>query len=263
VDIELSQQERYSIEVHLKDCQTCRFIYEQERELKKAIRAAVASVTAPAELREKILSDCRVITEGGNVGGRWQRLLRPLQTGLRPAFVSVTIFLLVVAGLYLMWPVEKPIALAALQTHESIVVGAISLAKSGDPREVKKFLFRSVGGTFAPMEYDFSVAGLRAVAGLVQEIGGRKALVTVYEGKGSPVICLTFMGSERDAPADATVFFDAGKERNFYTFSQGGTNAVFQRVGERVCILVSEMPPQDLLTLARSRVQPASLKLQQ
>jgi hypothetical protein len=103
------------------------------------------------------------------------------------------------------------------------------------------------------MEYDFSLLGLQAVGGFVQEVRGRKVLVTVYEGKGRPVSCFTFLGTERDAPEGAAIFFDAGKERNFYTFSQGRINGVLQRVGEKICILVSEMPLEDLAALARSR----------
>jgi hypothetical protein len=104
------------------------------------------------------------------------------------------------------------------------------------------------------MEYDFSMLGLQAVGGFVEEVGGRKVLVTVYEGKGLTISCLTFLGAERDLPADAAIFFDAGKERKFYTFSQGRINGVLQRVGEKICILVSEMPLQDLVALAQSRV---------
>lgn len=88
--------------------------------------------------------------------------------------------------------------------------------------------------------------------GLTGETHGRLKLKTIH----------TALGTERDAPADAAIFFDAGKEINFYTFSQGRINRVMQRVGERICILVSEMPPEELLALARSGTQPAVLKVE-
>jgi hypothetical protein len=151
-----------------------------------------------------------------------------------------------------MWPIEEPTALAALRTHEKIVAKAIPIQRAGNSHEIKELLFRSVGAAFAPMEYDFSMAGLKAVGWLVQEVGGRKVLVTVYEGKGLLLSCYTFLGVEKDAPANAAVFFDPEKGKNFYTFSQGRINGVLQRVGERICILVSEMPLQNLITLAQS-----------
>ncbi len=78
-------------------------------------------------------------------------------------------------------------------------------------------------------------------------------LITAYEGKGIPLTCYTFLGTEEDAPATAAIFFGPEKRANFYTFSQGRINEVMQRVGERICILVSEMPLQDLIALARFR----------
>lgn len=252
VDNELPEPERSSLGNHLRVCPNCQFTYRQEQALKREIRMTAANVQAPVDLRARILSDSRVFAKRDNLAGGWKGFLWPLKTVIRPAFVGATVLVLLVAGLYVMWPVEKPVALAALRTHESIVSGATSLTRLGSPQEVKEFLFRSVGGTFAPMEYDFSVVGLKAIGGLIEEVGERKVLVTVYEGKGLPVSCYTFLGAEKDAPASAEVFFDPEKGKNFYSFSQGRINGVMQRVGERICILVSEMPLQDLSTLARS-----------
>lgn len=252
VDNELPYHERNYIDVHLKDCQRCRSIYEQELALKEEICRAGASIKAPADLRKRILSDRRIFGERVSVGEGWKGLFWPLKT-LRPAFVSVLFLLVVIPTLYLMWPTEESVAVAALQTHEKIIGGALSITSPESAQQVKELLSRSVGGTFAPMEYDLSVVGLRAIGGLVQEVGGRKVLVTVYEGKGLPISCFTFLGTEEDAPATAAIFFDPEKKTNFYTFSQDRINGVMQRVGERICILVSEMPLQDLVTLARSR----------
>jgi anti-sigma factor (TIGR02949 family) len=252
-DNELPEQERYSIEDHLKDCRKCQLTYEQERVLKEEIRRAGASLKAPADLRKRILSDRRIVDERAKVGEGWKSLFWPAKMIPHPAFVGVLLLILVIPALYLMWPTEKSVALAALQTHEKIVGGAFPITKAGSPQEVKELLFRSPGGTFAPMEYDFSILGLQAVGGFVQEVGGRKVLVTVYQGKGPPISCFTFLGTEKDAPTDAAIFFDAGKDKNFYTFSQGRINGVMQRVGGRICILVSEIPLQDLIALARFR----------
>ena len=248
VDNELSHDERYCVEVHLNDCQRCMFIYRQERQLKRAIRLAGASLKAPADLKEKILPDCGVFAESGNLAGIWKSLFWPLKTNLRVAFVGATVLLMLVPLLYVTWSTNKPVALAALEIHEKIVRGAISLERSGSPQETEQLLFRS-----APMEYDSSMVGLRAAGASVQHVRGRKILVTVYEGQGPSVTCYTFLGAEEDAPANAAIFFDPEKGKTFYSFSQDRINGVIQRVGEEICILVSEMPAQDLLALARSK----------
>ena len=90
-----------------------------------------------------------------------------------------------------------------------------------------------------------------ARGGLVQDIDGRQVLVTVYSGSGPSVTCFTFIGTEDDAPKDATVFFDGGTNVEFYEFSRNGYNAVLHREGNVICLLMSKMPAQELLELAR------------
>jgi len=94
---------------------------------------------------------------------------------------------------------------------------------------------------------------LHLVGRLVQEIANRKVLVAVYKGQGSMLVCYTFLGSEEDAPAIAEIFFDAEKKMNFYQFFHAQTNAIMHREGRVMCILVSQMPMDQLLDIARSK----------
>jgi anti-sigma factor RsiW len=259
VDNELSQKERQSIETHLTECQRCQFIYKEEEALKRQIRLASAKVSAPAGLREKILSDRRIFPERRGASGFWKGLLWPQRTTLLPTLVVATliIIILLLPTIYLMRPGGEPISLSAVQTHQKILTGDIALAKATSQEELKERLVRSVEARFGPMGYDLSMMGLQAVSGLVQEAGGRKMLVTIYEGKGLTLSCFTFLGTENDAPPNAALFFDPEKKMNFYSFSNGRINGVMHREGDVICILVSEMPMQDLLALARSKAQPS------
>ena len=56
-DNELSDRERSSIEGHLRDCPRCQRAYEWHQSLNSEIRTVSASVVAPNELRQRILSD--------------------------------------------------------------------------------------------------------------------------------------------------------------------------------------------------------------
>jgi hypothetical protein len=71
------------------------------------------------------------------------------------------------------------------------------------------------------------------------------------------VTCFTFLGTEEDAPKDASVIFDHGRNINFYTFSRNGYNAVLHRIDNVICILVSKMPTKELLDLARVKAHQA------
>lgn len=256
VDNELSGTEHISIESHLKDCPSCQLVYRQEMALKREIRIVGARLKAPADLRERILSERpNGSTERGTSGG-WRNLLRPARPRLGPAFIFALLILMILPLLYLYRAGSSSVSLAALQTHERIIEGKIPLLKAQTQWEIREHLFRSFQGKFAPMEYDLSRVSLRAVGGAAREIRGREALVTVYEGAIPSLTCYTLLGTEKDAPANSRVFFDPEKRINFYIFSQDGVNGVLHQEGELICILVSKMPAENLLELARANARP-------
>ena len=256
VDNELSDLERYSIEGHLKTCLRCQYAHKQEQELKRQVRLIGAGIAAPSDLKERILSDRRIFPEMAESSHGWKWHTWPGRVVFRPAFALALLVLLVLPTFYLMWPESVPVSMAALETHEKILIGDVPFIRSSTQEEVKERLYRSVGKSFAPMGYDLSPVGLRAVGGMVQEIGRRRILVTVYEGSGPSLSCFTFLDTDGGAPPNR-LHFDPEKNMSFYTFSNGQTNGVMQRVGGRICILVSKMPLQELLALARSIAQPS------
>jgi hypothetical protein len=154
-----------------------------------------------------------------------------------------------------MRPHSQPISLAALKIEEKIAGGAISLRKATSQNELRDWQTRAVDGSFAPMEYDLSSMHVQPVGGAVQEIDGRKMLVTVYAGDNMAVTCFTFLGTDEDTPKNATTFFDTKKKMKFYAYSKDGLNAVFHRQGDVICILVSQMRLEDLLTIAMGKVE--------
>jgi len=152
-------------------------------------------------------------------------------------------------------PPPAPIAAAALEIYQHFAKGELSVRRVENPDELVAQLTRTVDGRFHPMGYDLTLMRMRPVAGLVQEIQGRKVLVAIYEGQGGTLFCYTFLGSETDAPPNAARFFDADKKINFYAFSHEGVNAVMHRENDVLCILASEMPMDELLALARSEAR--------
>lgn len=253
VDNELPAAERAAIEEHLQECSNCRFAYAREAALKQGVRSAGAMITAPNELREKILSDRRVfppraVTE--KEPHPWIRVFT------RPALALALLVLVLLPILYVMRSQGLSLALAAVETHDKIVRGEVTVVRNDSPEAIKEMLVRAVSGEFAPMGYDLSMMNLKPVAGTVQTFGGRRVLVALYQGDGGTLTCYTFLGAENDAPREAQAFFDADKKMTFYTYSLGRTNAVLHREEGVICILVSAMPLPDLLALARSKAAP-------
>lgn len=257
IDDELSEWEHASIESHLKQCLRCQAMHQQERALKAELRMAAASVTAPADLREKILLGLGSVPEKGGVPKEREGLGWLFQLPLRPVFVFALLLLLLLPAVYLMRPKELSIPRFALESHSRIVEGTLAYAKETNQEKLKERLFRSVEGSFAPMVYDLSTMGLRPVGGTVQEIGGRKILVTLYEGTAPSLTCFTFLGTEGDVPKEAALFTDPEKQIDFYTFSRDGVNGVMYRQDKVICILVSKLPMGELLALVRAKAQPS------
>ncbi len=248
VDNELSDLERYTIESHLKDCPGCEWAYAQERALKREIRTVASRVVAPAGLRRKILADQRIFPKETEAPKGWNRLVLPLR---RPALVLALLVIIVISILYFMRLPTEPFALTALQLQEKIIGSEVTLREAGSQEELNSWLTQAVDGKFGPMVYDFSSINAKPVGGLVQEVKGRKMLVAVFRGDSLYVNCFTFIGTEEDAPKDATVFFDPEKKMKFYTFSKDKIHAVLHREGNVICILFSNMPLEQLLSLVR------------
>jgi anti-sigma factor RsiW len=251
IDDELSDPERSPLEGHLKDCPRCQRAYEWGRVLNTEFRTASASVVAPVELSQRILSDQRILPEKAesNLRGRLLLKLRPF---LRPAYASALIVMVVVSIFFLVPAPSQSIALKALQIRTKIDKGEISLQQATNTDELHDWLRHTVGGKFGPLGYDFSPLGVKAVGGTVQEVEGRQILVAVFRGNGLSITCFTFLGTEEDAPKNATVFFDPETRIRFYSFSRNGIQAVLHREDNIICILTSNMSPEELLSLVRS-----------
>jgi anti-sigma factor RsiW len=257
VDDELSQEELSLIKSHLADCQKCDRIYVFERALKSELREAAMTVRAPSTLRRKILRDQRRSPGRSWLSERWLKLPRFASFVVQTAAIVALFGLSLISARYWLQSTQFPIAGGIFQSYRQIAQGEISPVETENMTELKEHLLRSVGGKFAPMAYDFSAMDLKLVGGLLQEIANRPVLVTIYKGNGSTLICYTFLGSEDDAPAVAEILFDRGKGMNFYQFSHAGINAVMHREGQVMCILVSQMPMNELLALARSKAHPS------
>ena len=186
--------------------------------------------------------------ESSNGGSKLIPRLRPF---VRPAF-AFALVILVISIFFFMQPPSQPISLAALEIQAKIVRGEVYLREATNTDELHTWLRRAVDGKFGPLGYDFSPMNVKPVGGTVEEVNGRQMLVAVFRGDGLSITCFTFLGTEEDAPKNATVFFDPEKRMRFYTFSRDGIHAVLHRVGNVICILVSNMPPEELLSLVKS-----------
>jgi anti-sigma factor RsiW len=251
-DNELSDRERSSIEGHLRDCPRCQRAYEWHQSLNSEIRTVSASVVAPIDLRQRILSDQHTMPKEAESSNGGSKLILRLQPFLRPAFASALLVILLISIFFLMQRPSQPISLTALQIRAKIDEGEISLQEATNTDELHDWLRHAVDGKFGPLGYDFSPLGVKPIGGTVREVEGRQILVAVFRGNGLSIMCFTFLGTEEDAPKNATVFFDPETRIRFYSFSRNGINAVLHREDNTICMLTSNMPAEELLSLVRN-----------
>jgi hypothetical protein len=187
--------------------------------------------------------------------GFWNSLPRARSFAAQAAVLVALLAIPFFSARYWLASPYFPIVPGIFQSYRDITEAKIVPVKMNNPAELKEKLTQAVDGQFEPMAYDFSSMNIHLVGGLLQEIANRKVLVAVYQGNGLTIICYTFIGSDSDAPEIAEMFFDVEKTMNFHQFFYTHTNAVMHREGRINCILMSQMPRDELLALARAKAR--------
>src|SRR5262249_24536054 len=154
---------------------------------------------------------------------------------------------LALAVILFQFTAQDDLAGDAVKVYENIANGKTTLARSDDGARLRKNLALAVNNRFAPIPLDLSSFKLYPVAGFVQKIADRDALVTIYEGGGAMITCFTFLGDDSDAPKNAESLFDPEMKIIFYSFTRNGVSGVMHRVGKLNCLLVANMSATDLL----------------
>jgi anti-sigma factor RsiW len=255
IDNELDATERAAIDAHLKNCLDCVQALERESALKRRVQLMARQMTAPPGLHRKLEEKSASNTTAARPLS-WRRWFGEFAfTPLKGAFAAVILLAIAGSFLYTRWSGDKEnsVALAALDTHASILSGKTTLLRAVNLPAMRRELAHAVGNRFKPVVLDLSLSKLYPIAGFVQTIEGRDLLVTVYQGDGPTITCFTFLGSETDAPTDAEQFFDAEMGIKFYTFTRGDLTGVLHREGDVLCLLVSKMAPAELLALLRGK----------
>lgn len=234
---------------HVESCEACRDYLAQDAIILAALRRA-REVRAPAGVRERIfdaLAQERMATEAGTTRKRRWRLVAALSTAALLALVSVPSVVLFVtdsrSGPSL--PAETEVATNAAFVEDFLrrAVQAEHIETS-DPGEVAEFLARELGlqdpEPLTLARYDLAGAEICIVEGV-------RGAVVVYkqDGKALYHYLIPKAGGEATAPALASArppeWSGIAEVPAVVTWA---TTEVQQA-------LVSDMPPEELLSLAR------------
>ena len=83
----------------------------------------------------------------------------------------------------------------------------------------------------------------------------RSRALFVYRGPANEkLVCQMFVGQVDELPKGATLRENKGIK--FYTYQSNGVTAVFWQEGTVVCVLVSDIAPEEVVQLAFAKAMP-------
>ncbi len=240
------------VERHLETCAECRREYEAMAWTKQQTTHRLAAAEAPAELREKILQSLRADRPVSELEAArpafWRQHLRPLL-----AAAAVVMLAAILAAAYFL----KPAALPELVARDYRAYQAQQLAlelSTGDVKAMETF-FAVHGVPFNTRVFDLAMMNYQLVGGRVQQPGARPRAMFVYRGPANQkLVCQMYAGKVGELPKGATLRDNNGIR--FHIYRADGLTAVFWQEGAVVCVLVSDIEPEQVVQLAFAKAMP-------
>lgn len=236
LDGRLESAARQDVERHLSSCADCRRMADALRRVKENVRKALMAREAPRELPARVAA----ILDRETRQGRSPRRVR-LALGIAAAAAVIA------AGVWL--SSRRDLPAAAAHDFTRYRSGALALqARTNDPAELERF-FIDNGVAFPTRVFDLGMMNYRLVGGSVHTIAGRRSALFVYRGPdGKILVCEMYAGQTRDLPPGAGRREQKGIV--FFLYRREGLTQVFWQEGDVTCVLTSDIPSEEVLSLA-------------
>jgi anti-sigma factor (TIGR02949 family) len=260
LDGELDPDARWAVASHLDDCPDCAAELASRARLRAALRPKLASVTAPPDLRRRIVAELAATPDPPRLvadppadpapvpaptplaaGGR-----RPMRLALAAALVAAVFALAIVTAGWL-GQNARPDPMVAMASdlaaqHHTFAHDETLLDVRGSDAQVAAWLDKELGFQVrTPALPGYELAGARLVT-----IGSAPAAQIVYERP------------ETNGPSAyaSLVLFDpngnAGPTLDTYAAQEDGMSVVAWQAPNCRAALVAELPPGETMTLAKA-----------
>ncbi len=226
LDALLDDATRAAVEAHLSECEECRRAFDALRlqeKILRSLRAGTIAAVVPAPPRRA-----------------WSR---PLALALAAGLAGMHFF-------------GQP-ALPALVAKDFRAYRAQHLPldlATADVKELEQF-FTAGGVPFATRVFDLGMMDYRLVGGRVHRLAGQPGALFVYRNSaGEELVCQMFAGRVAQLPAGAERRTNKGIE--FFIYKKDTTTAIFWQEGAVVCVLASDIAPENVVQLAYAKAMP-------
>lgn len=242
LDGRLAGDRRAEVEDHVARCERCRRELEVLRWSRRTLRAAATDEPVPAALEAELRAG---LDREDAAAGAAPPPARPARR--RPLAVAAVLAVLALT-LPFLWPrADVPARLA--RDLAEYRAGQLVLERTAeDVRSIEQFFSEGDLG-FEARVFDLAMMGYEPVGGRVHEVDGEPSALFVYRGPdGEVLLCEMFRGQVADLPAKAERRSRKGIE--FRIYEREGRTVVAWQEGAVVCVLVSDIPREEVIQLA-------------
>lgn len=246
VDGRLDAAARARLDVHLRDCDSCRHEFELQSRLKQAV-AQLPAPDLPADLAARISAGIQAIDRelpataaapvpAGGVAFRWRWAAL-----VAAAAIIIVAFALQSRRTSTDWPA------AAASSARAYRTGTLTMTSTtGNADALSRDLGAQVG--FPVRVFDLGMMGYSIVGGRVDAIGDRVSALWVYRGADGTLLCEMYRGQVSELPRPGET-----REANgitFFIYHVDNGTQVFWQEGDIVCVLASDLPAESVIQLA-------------
>jgi mycothiol system anti-sigma-R factor len=246
------------VERHLESCDECRRAYESVGWVKQTAARHFAATPAPAELRARVLAALRAEANAPvETEEPATKIIQPpvIFWRSRRAVLAAAVFVLaaLLAGIVLLRPASLPLVVA--QDFQNYQSGKVPLQLvTTDVKEMEKF-FTAQGVPFETRVFDLGMMNYRLAGGRVLAPGRSPRAAFAYQGANNQkLLCQMFAGQVTELPSGAVRRENKGF--TFHIYERDGLTAVFWQEGTVVCVLVSDIAPEEVVQLAFAKAMP-------
>jgi anti-sigma factor RsiW len=242
LDGRLDEGQRAEVERHVAECERCRRELEVLRWARRTLRDTATAEAAPATLADEVRAG--LDREDGVVGAPTPR---PRRSWLRPLAAAAALVALALALPFLRPTPDVPSSLA--RDFTDYRAGRLALDRTAsDVATIEQFFSEQDLG-FEARVLDLAMMGYEPVGGRVHEVDGEPSAFFVYRGPdGQVLLCEMFRGRVTDLPEEAERRTNDGID--FRIYERDGKTVVAWQEGVVVCVLVSDLPREDVILLA-------------
>jgi anti-sigma factor RsiW len=248
LDGRLGPADRERAEHHLRECTECRSERDALSRVKTAVRGRIDANEVPAQVASGVSAALdREERETVSATERRSAGARKKSPFFRYAAVAAAVAAFVLLAVFV--PGRRNLPSRVALDYQNHKTGLLPLQMLTDkPEELDRF-FAARGVTFPTRVFDLRMMRYRLLGGRVLNPDGRKRALFVYVGPENKILaCEMYEGDVRRLPKNGLQRSHAGI--TFFVYRRGGSTQVFWQEGATACVLVSDIPTEEVVQLA-------------